>query len=81
MRLGIGYIPQKPGGPSTLRRCRQGSAYGLTVDQPSVGPVLPPSGSIEIDLVRAGLYNSVCIPRVDPLIGGGVAEWLKAAVC
>jgi hypothetical protein len=34
-----------------------------------------------IDSVRTTLYNGSCISRVYPLIGGGVAEWLKAAVC
>jgi hypothetical protein len=35
----------------------------------------------KFDSVSTRLYNGACIPRVYPLIGGGVAEWLKAAVC
>ena len=35
----------------------------------------------KFDSVSTPLYNGACIPRVYPLIGGGVAEWLKAAVC
>ena len=34
-----------------------------------------------IDSMRTTLYNDPPIYRVYPLIGGGVAEWLKAAVC
>ena len=37
--------------------------------------------SRRIDSVRTTLYNDPPIYRVYPLIGGGVAEWLKAAVC
>ena len=35
----------------------------------------------EFDSMRTSLYNNARRPRVYPLNGGGVAEWLKAAVC
>ena len=38
-------------------------------------------GPRRIDSGRTTLYNRPRIPRVYALIGGGVAEWLKAAVC
>jgi hypothetical protein len=38
-------------------------------------------GGRRIDSTKLAVYKGGGIRRVDPLNGGGVAEWLKAAVC
>ena len=72
-------------GPADLAR-RKDVAARLLADDRHQGPfaarrcarVPDPT---EFDSMRTSLYNNARMPRVYPLIGGGVAEWLKAAVC
>ena len=64
-------------------RNRLNPVYGGRYSDLNRGDAWAPvfAGPQRIDSVRTTLYNGSRIPRVYPLIGGGVAEWLKAAVC
>ena len=67
-----------PAGEIASTPCATAEIPALTARRvgSGVSPVPRP-----IDSVRTTLYNGPRILRVYPLIGGGVAEWLKAAVC